>query len=63
MIKFIGKLKCAWALIKKADEAGVYDEILKAVSDRKVTVNEAISIVSRICRVMGIDFDTTGIKL
>ena len=39
------------------------EELSKAASDGKITINEAIVIVARICTSLGIDFDTKGVAV
>lgn len=63
MKKFLGYLKTAYRFVKSADEAGVIDEIRKAVEDRNITVKEMFLIGSRICGMNGINLDAKGIDL
>lgn len=39
------------------------EELTIAAEDGKITVAEAIKIVTRICEALGIDFDATGFDL
>ena len=39
------------------------DELTKAAEDGKITVSEGLKILKAICERLGIDFDTTGIKI
>ncbi len=39
------------------------EELTKAASDNRITVDEAILIVRRICEQLGINFDESGIDV
>lgn len=39
------------------------EELTKAAEDNRITVNEALHIIKRICETLGIDFDAEGFDL
>lgn len=61
-MKYIRYLSLAVKFISTADRVNVLDVITKAISDKKLTINELIDISKRLCESAGIDFDVTGIK-
>ena len=39
------------------------EELSNAAIDGKITIKEAITIISKICEALGLDFDTEGLDL
>lgn len=62
-MKYITYLGMAIKLISAADRVQLLPTIKEALKDHKLTGSEMIDIAKKICLAVGIDLDTTGIKI
>lgn len=63
MKKFLKYLKMGYNLVKKAEEAGVSKDVMKAIEDKHINIKEAFLIMYKVCGVLGVNLDTKGLDL